>query len=67
MNMPTLEQVIPIILKAGKLLVERKGVDHIKEKPASDFVTELDFAVHNTICSQLAQNWPEIQFMGKKG
>lgn len=66
MNMPTLEQVIPIILKAGKLLVERKGVDHIKEKAASDFVTELDFAVQNTICSQLAQSWPEIQFMGEE-
>ena len=66
MSMPTLEQVIPIILDAGKALIERRGADHIKEKAASDFVTELDFAVQNTICSQLAENWPEIQFMGEE-
>jgi len=66
MSMPTLEQVIPIILEAGNALLGRHGADHIQEKAASDFVTELDFAVQKTICSQLAENWPEIQFMGEE-
>lgn len=66
MNMPTLEQIIPIVRQAGAIMLERRGVDRIKTKAVSDFVTEVDFAVQSTICQQLAANWPEIQFMGEE-
>ena len=63
---PVLEDVLPIVREAGKALIERKGADQIQEKAASDFVTALDFAVQNTICTQLAARWPQIQFMGEE-
>ena len=66
MNMPTLEQIIPIVRDAGAIMLARRGVDRIKTKDVSDFVTEVDFAVQNAICSRLAANWPEIQFMGEE-
>lgn len=66
MSMPTLEQVLPIIRQAGAALIERRGADHIKTKAVSDFVTEVDFAVQSAICTQLAENWPQIQFMGEE-
>lgn len=66
MTMPTLEQVLPILREAGRLLLERRGADQIQEKAVWDFVTELDIQVQNTICDLLAQKWPEIQFMGEE-
>lgn len=66
MTMPTLEQIIPIVREAANALIERRGADHIKEKAASDFVTEVDFAVQSAICSKLAERWPDIQFMGEE-
>lgn len=66
MKIPVLEDILPIVREAGNALVERKGADQIQEKAASDFVTALDFAVQNTICTQLAARWPEIQFMGEE-
>lgn len=66
MSMPTLEQVLPIIRQAGSALIERRGADRIKTKAVSDFVTEVDFAVQSTICTQLARQWPDIQFMGEE-
>lgn len=66
MRMPTLEQIIPIVKEAGAIMLERRGVDRIKTKAVSDFVTEVDFSVQSAICGKLAENWPEIQFMGEE-
>lgn len=66
MKMPTLEEILPIIRAAGNALLERRGAEKIKEKAASDFVTEVDFAVQAAICDQLAQRWHQIQFMGEE-
>lgn len=64
--LPTLDDILPIVRRAGIALLVRKGADRIKEKTASDFVTELDLAVQNTICSELSRRWPQIQFMGEE-
>lgn len=66
MMMPTLSEILPIVRHAGKALIERRGADHIKTKAAQDFVTEVDFAVQQTICEALKADWPEIQFMGEE-
>ena len=42
MNMPSIEQVIPIVRQAGATLVERSGARIFKTKGASDFLTEVD-------------------------
>ena len=66
MNMPSIEEVVPLLRKAGTMLVERSGARIFKTKGASDFLTEVDLAVQETICSQLFARWPEIQFMGEE-
>lgn len=66
MMMPTLSEILPIVRQAGRQLIERRGADHIKTKAAQDFVTEVDFAVQQTICEALKENWPDIQFMGEE-
>ena len=66
MKMPTLADILPIVRKAGRIMLERQGADQIKAKAAQDFVTEVDFAVQTAICNALKENWPEIQFMGEE-
>lgn len=66
MKMPTLADILPIVRKAGRALIERQGADRIQTKAAQDFVTEVDFAVQQTICQALREGWPEIQFMGEE-
>ena len=66
MIMPQLQDVLPIVRRAASLLVDYAGAEIFKTKGTSDFVTKVDFAVQETICSQLAANWPEIQFMGEE-
>lgn len=64
--MISIQDVIPIVREAGSLLLERRGADAIREKAASDFVTEVDYAVQRTICGELAKRWPQVQFMGEE-
>ncbi len=66
MMMPSLSEILPIVRQAGKLLLERRGVNAFETKAPQDFVTEVDFAVQKTICDALKENWPEIQFMGEE-
>lgn len=66
MMMPSLSEIIPIVRQAGRLLLERQGADCIETKAPQDFVTQVDFAVQQSICSALRDNWPEIQFMGEE-
>ena len=63
---PTISDILPIDREAGLILLERRGADRIREKSVSDFVTEVDLTVQNAICTILAENWPEIQFMGEE-
>ncbi len=66
MQMPTLYEILPIVRQAGKALTRRVGADQIQVKAPQDFVTEVDFAVQQTICDALKESWPEIQFMGEE-
>lgn len=66
MMIPTLDDILPLVREAGRALLERKGAEKIREKAAQDFVTEVDFAVQETICTRLQENWPQIQFMGEE-
>lgn len=66
MQMPTLYEILPIVRQAGKALTRRVGADQIQVKAPQDFVTQVDFAVQQTICYALKESWPEIQFMGEE-
>lgn len=66
MMMPSINDILPIVREAGQILLDRRDVNRIQEKAAQDFVTEVDFAVQQAICSRLKEGWPEIQFMGEE-
>ena len=66
MNLPTLNDILPIVRAAGEIILGREGADCIAAKAAQDFVTAVDFRVQNKIRDALAARWPEIQFMGEE-
>lgn len=61
-----LEKVFGVIKEAGEFLKNREGANHITEKGASDYVTEVDLKVQQYIGENLKQLAPEIQFLGEE-
>ncbi len=66
MMMPSIAELLPIVRQAGSALLDRQGAQQIQTKAPQDFVTEVDFAVQQTICDALKESWPDIQFMGEE-
>lgn len=66
MNVPVLQEILPIVRDAGGMMRTRQGADRIRAKAVQDFVTEADFRVQEAICAKLRERWPEIQFMGEE-
>ena len=66
MNLPVLQDILPIVRRAGSIILRREGADRIAAKAAQDFVTDVDFRVQRFIRDRLAEGWPEIQFMGEE-
>lgn len=66
MKQPALQDILPIVREAGGIILRREGAASIKAKAAQDFVTEVDFRVQRFIRDALAENWPDIQFMGEE-
>ena len=61
-----LEQAIPIVREAGKLLHDRVCSSSIQEKGKTDFVTAVDTAVQYFIRERLQKLNSSIQFMGEE-
>ena len=66
MNLPILNDILPIVRSAGEIILGRVGADRIDAKAAQDFVTEVDLRVQIYIRDALAARWPDIQFMGEE-
>lgn len=66
MNLPQLQDILPIVRDAGAIILAREGADRIQSKAAQDFVTEVDFRVQRYINARLRERWPGIQFMGEE-
>ena len=66
MKQPVLHDILPIVRKAGEIILRRDGATAVRTKAAQDFVTEVDFRVQSFIRDALAENWPDIQFMGEE-
>ena len=66
MKMPVLFDILHIVREAGEIILRREGADRIAAKAAQDFVTDVDFRVQCFIRDRLAQDWPQIQFMGEE-
>lgn len=61
-----LEQVSQAVREAGELFARRDMAEHIRQKGATDFVTQVDLEVQATLQKRLAEIAPEVQFMGEE-
>lgn len=55
-----------IVIEAAKIFSSKDAVNKITQKGNSDYVTEVDFLVQQYIENQLAQLYPEIQFISEE-
>lgn len=65
-NDALIEQAVKVVRKAGALLTDQSAVRNIWAKSETDFVTNVDVTVQETLKAQLASLAPEIQFMGEE-
>lgn len=65
-NDALIEQAVKAVRKAGALLTDQSAVQNIWAKSETDFVTNVDVTVQETLKAQLASLAPEIQFMGEE-
>ena len=59
-------EIISAVLEAGKLLDGAGAVHEIHAKNRTDFVTDVDVRVQETLKARLAELLPEVQFMGEE-
>lgn len=60
------QQLFPVVREAGRLFYDRKKAAQIKQKGATDFVTEVDVSVQNFLKVRLARLAPDVQLMGEE-
>ena len=60
-------QVVEAVRQAGALLTAPSAVQTIVPKSRTDFVTNVDLNVQNTLRGQLEQLAPAVQFLGEEG
>lgn len=65
-NDALIEQAVKTVRKAGALLTDQSAIRNIWAKSETDFVTNVDVTVQETLKAQLASLAPEIQFMGEE-
>ena len=65
-NDALIEQAVKAVRKAGALLTDQSAVRNIWAKSETDFVTNVDVTVQETLKAQLASLTPDIQFMGEE-
>ena len=58
--------IISAVLEAGKLLDGAGAVHEVHAKNRTDFVTDVDLRVQETLKARLAELLPEVQFMGEE-
>ena len=59
-------EIISAVLEAGKLLDGAGAVHEVHAKNRTDFVTDVDLRVQETLRARLAELLPEVQFMGEE-
>lgn len=59
-------EIISAVLEAGKLLDGAGAVHEVHAKNRTDFVTDVDLRVQETLKTRLAELLPEVQFMGEE-
>ena len=60
------ERVVALVRQTGVLLTQRPDPQAIQAKSATDYVTNVDLAVEDTLREALAELAPQVQFMGEE-
>ena len=60
-------QAVEAVRRAGALLTDPAAVRTVVPKSRTDFVTNVDLAVQNTLRGRLEQLAPAVQFLGEEG
>ena len=60
-------QVVEAVRQAGALLADPSAVRTVVPKSQTDFVTNVDLTVQNTLRGQLEKLAPAVQFLGEEG
>lgn len=60
-------QVVEAVRQAGALLTDPAAIQAVVPKSRTDFVTNVDLTVQNTLRGQLDKLTPAVQFLGEEG
>lgn len=60
-------QVVEAVRQAGALLTDPAAIQTVVPKSRTDFVTNVDLTVQNTLRGQLDKLTPAVQFLGEEG
>lgn len=61
-----IDRLIGIVKETRKMLLDQEEASHVKKKGRSDYVTQVDLHVQEYLRTRLAEEWPDIQFMGEE-
>ncbi len=62
-----MQKLTEIVREVKPFLFDKEEASHITAKGAKDYVTQVDLHVQEYMKRRLAEEWPEIQFMGEEG
>lgn len=65
-NSSLLDAVVAAVRETGRLLTDPAAVQEIHAKSVTDYVTNVDMRVEETLKARLAELTPEAQFMGEE-
>ena len=61
-----IQEIIELVKKTKKFILNREMVSNVKEKGIADYVTQVDTTVQNFLKEELFILAPDIQFLGEE-
>lgn len=65
-RMMDIQEIIKLVKKTKKFILNREMVSDVKEKGIADYVTQVDITVQNFLKEELFILAPDIQFLGEE-
>ena len=65
-RMMDIQEIIELVKKTKKFILNREMVSDVKEKGIADYVTQVDITVQNFLKEELFILAPDIQFLGEE-
>lgn len=61
------QKIIELVLNTKDLIMSHEKANQITVKGLADYVTQVDFSVQSYLVKALAEEYPDIQFLGEEG